>query len=111
MEQCMAFPVLPGQRDALIEFASKLMGERRAEFDNSQVTVSKEQWYIQSTPLGDLCVVRVEAADPMAVFEGLASSTEPFDVWFREQVQATTGVDLRNTPSELPVCIFDWKRS
>ena len=110
MEQCTVFPVLPGQRDALIAFAEKLMGERRAEFDNSQVTVSKESWYLQPTPMGDFCIVYVQAADPMAVFEGLATSQEPFDVWFREQVLLTTGVDLATPPEALPSKIFDWKR-
>lgn len=111
MEQCMVFPVLPGQSVALIKFAEKLMGERKEEFDNSQLTVLKEQWYLQPTPMGDFCIVHVHAADPMAVFKGLATSEEPFDVWFREQVKETTGVDLTNPPSELPLCIFDWKRA
>ena len=111
MEQCIVFPVLPGKEQELIEFASVLTHDRRAEFDASQQTVTKESWYLQRTSQGTVCIVHVLANDPMAVFQGLAHSQDPFDVWFRERVMATTGVDLRNPPSELPLCIFDWKRT
>lgn len=110
METGMVFPVLPGKSEALIAFAQKLMGERRAEYERSQVSVSKESWFLQPTPMGDLCVVHFESTDPGAVFAGLATSEEPFDVWFREQVLETTGVDLANPLAGFPPRIFHWTR-
>ena len=107
----MVFPVLPGQRDALVAFANTLMGERRSEYEASQASVNKESWFVQPTPMGDVVVIHFEAADIGAVFAGLAESQEPFDVWFRGEVLKTTGVDLANPPAGLPERIFHWKRA
>lgn len=65
---------------------------------------------MQPTPHGDLILGHLEAPDPGAVFAGLAVSTEQFDIWFREQVLAITGVDLSQMPEALPECVFHWKR-
>jgi hypothetical protein len=110
METGMVFPVLPGKQEALLAFASALMVERRAEYEASQVGVTKESWFLQPTPHGDLCIIHFEAADPMSVFAGLAESQEPFDVWFREQVMDTTGIDLTQPVPGLPPRIFNWAR-
>lgn len=106
----MVFPVLPGKSQSLAAFAQKLMTDRKAEYEKSQVSINKETWWIQPSPIGDLCVVHFEAEDPMAVFAGLADSQEPFDIWFREEVLANTGVDLTKTPGGLPQQIFHWSR-
>lgn len=111
MEIGMVFPVLPGQREALVAFANALMHERKAEYEASQTTVVKESWFLQSTPSGDLCVAHFEAPDVAAVMQGLATSDEPFDVWFRERVLATTGVDLASGGGSMPEQIFGWRRS
>lgn len=111
MEIGMVFPVLPGKADALKAFGQALMGERKEEYVKSQSTVSKESWWLQPTPMGDLCVCHFEADDPAAVFAALGESQEPFDVWFRAQVLDCTGVDLTRPPAGLPESIFHWSRS
>lgn len=111
METNVVFPVLPGKSEALIAFAETIMGPRRAEYEISQQSVTKESWFLQPTPNGDICIVHFESDDPAAVFNGLAESQEPFDVWFREQVLDTTGVDLTNPPAGFPARIFHWTRS
>lgn len=110
METGIVFPVLPGKSEALREFAQKLLGERRAEFELSQLSVHKESWFIQPTPMGDVCIVHFESDDPAAVFAGLASSQDDFDVWFRSQVLDTTGIDLTQPLPGLPPRIFHWTR-
>lgn len=106
----MVFPVLPGKSESLAEFAGKLMTERKAEYEQSQVSITKESWWIQPTPIGDFCIVYFVADDPMAVFSNLGTSMEPFDVWFRQQVQENTGIDLKVPPPGMPRQIFDWTR-
>ena len=106
----MVFPVLPGKSESLTVFAGKLMNERKVEYEESQLSITKECWWIQPTPMGDLCVVYFVADDPMTVFSNLGTSSEPFDVWFREQVQENTGIDLTVPPPGMPRQIFDWKR-
>lgn len=110
MEAGLVFPVVPGKREALVAFAQSLMNERRSEYEASQVSIHKESWFLQPTPMGDVCVVHFEAADPAAVFQGLAESEEPFDVWFRSQVLETTGVDLSKSVGAIPERIFNWSR-
>lgn len=110
MENAIMFPVLPGKREALLAFANALMGERRAEVDKAQVTVTKESWHLQETPMGDFCIVYFEAPDGMAVHAGLAASQEPFDVWFREQVMEVSGIDISKPPASVPTRIFHWPR-
>jgi hypothetical protein len=111
MEVGMVFPVLPGKTESLIAFAGRLMSDRLAEYEQSQESISKESWWIQPTPMGDLCIVHFVAEDPMAVFSNLGSSQEPFDIWFREQVLDNTGIDLTIPPPGMPMQIFGWERS
>ena len=106
----MVLPVLPGKQESLIALANSLMNERKAEYIESQQTVTKESWFLQPTPMGDLCIVYFVSVDPGVVFKGLAESQEPFDVWFRSQVLDCTGFDLTQLPSGLPPRIFNWER-
>ena len=48
-----------------------------------------ERIWRQSTPQGTFAVVYIEAHDPGQTFAGAASSTDPFDVWWRERRQWT----------------------
>jgi hypothetical protein len=107
-----AFPVLPGKEDEARRFAQETL-ERREEFDRSQerLRTTRDEWSLQQTPMGSLLIVRFEADDVGQAFAGLAQSTDPFDVWFRQRVLDTTGVDLiRPMESPPPEIILDWSR-
>ena len=105
-----AFPVLPGKEDEPRKFARETL-ERREEFEASQrrLSVTKEEWALQQTPMGSMVIVRFECPDVEAAFAGLAESNDAFDVWFRERVLEITGVDLA-APSDdpLPEVILAW---
>jgi hypothetical protein len=106
-----AFPILAGKTDQARRFASDVVGARRREFDESQARFgsTRETWALQSTPDGDLMLVWFEAPDIEKGFATLAESTEPFDVWFRQQVQEITGFDLGAPPDDaLPEVLVDW---
>jgi hypothetical protein len=106
-----AFPILPGKTEQARRFAEEVMGSRRADFDKSQARfgATKETWALQSTPDGDFMLVWFEAADVEKGFATLAESTEAFDVWFRGQVQETTGFDLGAPPEDPPPeVLVDW---
>lgn len=100
---CGAFPILPGKSEAGKEFAKACMGPRRAEFAEALKThgVTKESWFLQKTPQGDLIIVYFEANDVQKTFELLAKSKAPFDVWFKQQVKSVTGLDMEQ-PSDQP---------
>jgi hypothetical protein len=105
-----AFPVLPGKEDEPAKFARATL-DRREEFEASQgrLSVTKEEWALQQTPMGSMVIVRFETPDVEAAFAGLAQSDNAFDVWFRERVLEITGVDLA-APSDdpLPEVILSW---
>lgn len=106
-----AFPVLPGKQDQARAFAQEVIGPRRQEFDESQARIdaTRETWTLQSTPDGDFVLVWFEAADIDKAFATLAESTDPFDVWFRQQVQEINGFDLAEPPTEAPPeVLVDW---
>jgi hypothetical protein len=109
-----AFPVLAGKSDQARAFAAAINGDRRSEFDESQrrFGATRETWALQSTPAGEFMLVWFEAADVEKGFAVLGQSTDPFDVWFRDQVQDATGVDLAAPPEgPLPEVLVDWTAS
>jgi hypothetical protein len=105
-----AFPLLPGKEDDVRRFAQEAL-ERREEFDRSQerLRTTRDEWALQQTPMGSLWIVRFEAEDIGQAFADLGRSTDPFDVWFRERVLDTTGVDLAQPmESPPPEIIMEW---
>ncbi|MEQ1933063.1 MAG: hypothetical protein ABL962_04180 [Fimbriimonadaceae bacterium] len=111
MENAFMVPILPGKTEAALAFARTLSEERRADMDQAQVSVTKESWFLQRTPIGDFLIVYVVSPDPMAVHVALAESQEPFDLWFKEQVLDISGLDISTPMPELPVQVLDWSRS
>ena len=102
-----AAPILPGKADQVRQAAQTLApgGQRRAAYEASRERfgVTREMAWFQSTPMGDLLVVYIEANDLDALFAGLGSSQEPFDVWFRQQTREVHGIALEDgvPPPEL----------
>jgi hypothetical protein len=97
----MAFaaPLLPGKTEQDREdMRSCAHGERRATYEASRARhgITREAVWIQPTPMGDLAVVYLEAADLQGALAGLASSQDPFDVWFREQIRDVHGINLED---------------
>lgn len=105
-----AFPVLEGKEDEVRKFAEEVRG-RMEEYNASQQRggTTREEWALQTTPMGSLVLVRFEAKDPEAAFATLAQSTDGFDTWFKSRVLAISGVDLGAPPDDAPPeIIFDW---
>ena len=94
-----AIPVLPGKADELrAEANSQMHGERQAGYRASRerAGITKEAGWLQQTPMGDLCVVYIEADDIAAMFEQLGTSQDPFDVWFRESAREIHGINIED---------------
>ena len=111
--QAIAFaaPFLPGKTDTDREvMASFSSGERQAEFAASRqrAGIRRESVWIQSTPGGDVAVVLIEADDIGAAMGALATSDEPFDVWFRDHIMDVHGMDI-SQPSEPPEVALDYR--
>jgi hypothetical protein len=105
-----AFPVLPGKEDEPRKFAQETLAKgEELEASQRRYGVTKEEWSLQQTPMGSLVIVHFECSDVAAVFAGIGSSNDEFDVWFKGRVLEICGVDLA-APSDdpLPEVILAW---
>jgi hypothetical protein len=108
---CFAMPLLPGTTDAeRDEMLACWRGERASAHRASRTRhgISREATWIQPTPAGDVDIVLIEADDLAAALYGIASSSDPFDVWFRAHVQKVHGIDL-TTGMTLPEQVLDFR--
>jgi hypothetical protein len=98
------FPVLPGKRDALKTLLTELAGPRYAEYDASsrRFGFAKDTQFVLTTPQGVLLIYYAEAPDIPKSFREWASSQDPFDLWFKQQMKDITGIDF-NQPSDMPL--------
>lgn len=96
----LAFPVLPGQTDAARAFAQECVGPRFGEYDASErrIGITVENWYLLHGAGGDQFVVQIEGADLDGAIGAFMASTEPFDVWFKQQFAAITGYGFDGPP-------------
>ena len=107
----MALPILPGKEDLCERTLADLAGPRRAEFAAARRRqgITRERIWRQHTPQGELELLYFETEDPARAFAEIASSQEPFDVWFREYVLETYGLDLSQPmPGPPPELVLDW---
>ncbi len=95
-----AFPVLPGKVAAVKQFSKELQMKKK-EFERSEkrLGVKKESWFLQTSPQGNWIVVHFEAKDVDRALMDFAKSTDPFDVWYKDQVKQVTGMDMAAPPS------------
>jgi len=56
--------------------------------------ITVDRSYLNRTRMGDFLVVYLEGDDPVAGNKAFATSTHPFDVWFRGRVTEIIGVDF-----------------
>ena len=100
---CLAMPLLPGKSAEARAFLQQLDGSRRSDFDASErrIGITKELWYLAKLPSGDHLVAYMESRDFSSALQGFVGSRDAFDMWFKAQMQAVTGVDLNNPPADL----------
>src|SRR5689334_3436962 len=104
-----AVPLTPGKTEEWRQWSAELVGPRNEEYlaSRRRLGMITERVYLQQTPQGDMAVIVAEAEDLARVYQGLATSQEPFDVWFRERAKDLfSGLDLTQPapPNEL---VFD----
>ena len=101
-------PVLPGKLDEWKEFHSQLDGLRRWDFEDQQrrLGLVRHRVWLQETSVGPVALVLQEGEEPERARAILASSTHPFDVWFREQIMELHGIDLSQPPDVSSVTLY-----
>lgn len=94
---CFAMPLQPGVTETeRTEMLACWKGERSSAHAASRTRhgITREATWIQSTPMGDFSIVLIESDDLAKSLYGIATSDDPFDVWFRSHAFAMHGVDL-----------------
>ncbi len=89
-------PVLPGKEQADLDWMEEMTGPRREEYESAwkRHGVTRHAVWHQETPGGMVAVVYMEVEDPPAAMQGIATSDEAFDQWFRERVKDVHGIDI-----------------
>ena len=104
-----AVPLAPGKTETWKNYIKEMKGPRNAEYKESRkkAGIEVEQVFLQQTPHGDMCVVRLEGDNPQKSFESMIKSNSPFDKWFREKVLIEAhGLDL-SQPMPKNQCVID----
>ena len=106
-----AMPLVPGQAATVRRMHQEALGARRGEYEESRrrLGITEERAWIQSTPMGDMVLVYLEAEDPQRALQGMAESQEPFDVWFRQYIQDAHRVDITREQASPPEPAFEWR--
>jgi hypothetical protein len=109
----MTLPILPGQAEGIRRMRDEALGPRRSEYEESRrlMGVTKEQAWVQQTPMGQMVIVYWEVEDPQRALRQLAESQDQFDVWFRQFIQNVHGIDMTQEQPQTPELVFDWQAS
>jgi len=67
-----------------------------------------EDWWIEPTPQGKLALVYLAGDDLAGALAHLAQSQDPTELWFKETLLETQGIDWSGPPPPLPELLFDW---
>ena len=95
----VAFPIPAGKTEQWKRFMGELTGARKAEFAASRRSLGvRERTFLQHTPQGDLALITLEGDDPEMAFAEFGKRTDPFTVWFKQQVKEIHGMDLSAPP-------------
>ena len=101
----LAAPILPEKVDAWRAWSRELMEEpRRSEFAAfmKKCGLSRDRCWIQEGPEVPLAIVLYEGETPAMFLQQIATSQEPFAVWFRERVKDLQGIDMAE-PMQVPL--------
>ena len=81
-------PILAGKTGAWRKAVDEIKGARNAAYKESRkkLGIKREHVTLQSSPMGDMVVVHMDAPDQQEVIRAMLQSTGDFDTWFRETV-------------------------
>lgn len=101
-------PILPGKLDEWKAMVEEVKGPRREEMEQSyqRAGVAREVASLMHTPQGDFVCLFHESEDLGKAFRTLATSEEPFDVWFRGHLESVHGLTAEMMQGPPPAEVF-----
>ena len=103
-------PVRAGREEEWKKFSLSLQEEpRRSEYAAfmAKCGVSRIRCWMQQTPHGMVGIVLYEGETPGGFGQQIATSQEPFAVWFRERVLELHGMDMSGPLPPPPELVTD----
>jgi len=107
-----AAPILPGKLDAWEAFNAEMQGARIDAHTASrhEMGIHREVASLMRTPNGDFVCLYHEADDLEKAFRILATSDDPYLVWFRERALEIHGLTAEMLAGPPPAEVkFDWQ--
>ena len=107
---CFTAPILPGGEEKMKNFMkNEINGSGSAGHDKvfHEAGITREQVWVQRTPMGDFAVASFEVESPEKAFKVLANSTDPWAARFRDLLKQAHGFDLKQ-PMHVNEQVLDW---
>jgi hypothetical protein len=107
---CFCAPILPGGEEKMKKWdRDEIQGKGSAGHDKvfREAGITREQVWIQRTPMGDFAVASFEVEDAGKAFKTLANSTDPWAARFRDLLKQAHGFDLKR-PLHVNELSIDW---
>ncbi len=98
---CIAFPLLPSKAAEAKALAKTLKGPKRKEFEKAEkrLKTTKETWFLQASPQGNLVLTYFESKVPIAKgFETFARSKDTVHIGLKGKFKELGGIDFNNPP-------------
>jgi hypothetical protein len=104
-------PIVPGGEQVMRDWIKKeqSQGPDHARVFN-EAGVTREQVWIQRTPMGDFAVACWDSEDPERTMKFIGTSNDPWAARFREMLSKVHGVDF-SKPMPMNEQVRDWQSS
>jgi len=106
----LAAPIVPEKLGEWKEFSRDLHeGPRHSDFAAfiKGAGLSRVRCWLQGGPGGDVALLLYEGESPAGFLQQIATSQEPFAVWFRERVLECNGMDMTEPMGPPPELVTD----
>jgi hypothetical protein len=92
----LTLPIVAGKVEAWRRFCQEMSGSRGAEHEASRrgQGFTSERLTLVETPYGAEAITAFEAHEMGSAVEQLLTSNQPFDRWYRNQIQILHGISL-----------------
>ncbi len=92
----LTLPIVASKVEAWRRFCQEMSGSRLEMYEASRrrLGITRERLALVDTAFGAATVITLEARDVGQALGQIVSSSLPFDLWYREQMQGLYGVNL-----------------
>jgi hypothetical protein len=79
----------------------ELERDRKGEYAASEhrIGITTEVWHLAALPAGDVLIAHIETDDFASALRAFSTSRDGFDMWFKQRLADSTGLDLNGPPA------------